>query len=166
MDPLPLHTIIWLVCWSFWLFPFCASSGSRLLPDKPLSVGSTITSDDGTFALGFFSPSSSGAKQYYIGIWYNNIPERTHVWVANHDNPITNASPGKLVLTNNSDLVLSDSRGLALWTTKNNFTSGTTGTSAVLLNSGNLVIRLPNGTDIWQSFHYPTDTILPNIATS
>jgi hypothetical protein len=85
------------------------------------------------------------------------------VWVANRDHSITSGSPGKLVLTNNSDLALSDSKGGTLWTTKNNITAGATGTAAILLDSGNLVIRLPNGTDIWQSFHYPTDTILPSM---
>uniref|UniRef100_A0A453Q1W6 non-specific serine/threonine protein kinase n=1 Tax=Aegilops tauschii subsp. strangulata TaxID=200361 RepID=A0A453Q1W6_AEGTS len=89
MDPLPLHTIIWLVCWSFWLFPFCASSGSRLLPDKPLSVGSTITSDDGTFALGFFSRAM----------------------------PITDPSSATLAFTSGSNLALSDTKGTLLWTT-------------------------------------------------
>ena len=117
MDPLPLHTIIWLVCWSFWLFPFCASSGSRLLPDKPLSVGSTITSDDGTFALGFFSLSSSTTKHYYVGIWYKNIPEDNFVWVANRAMPITEPSSATLAFTSGSNLALSDTKGMLLWTT-------------------------------------------------
>jgi hypothetical protein len=67
--------------------------------------------------------------------------------------------------------VLSDSQGHAVWTTANNITDTDTGAGAgagagayaVLLNSGNLVLRFPNGTDIWQSFHYLTDTILPNM---
>ncbi|XP_044421673.1 G-type lectin S-receptor-like serine/threonine-protein kinase B120 isoform X3 [Triticum aestivum] len=114
MDPLPLHTIIWLVCWSFWLFPFCASSGSHLLPDKPLSVGSTITSDDGTFALGFFSLSSSSTKHYYVGIWYKNIPEGNFVWVANRAMPITDPSSATLAFTSGSNLALSDTKGMNL----------------------------------------------------
>ncbi|VAH38409.1 unnamed protein product [Triticum turgidum subsp. durum] len=157
MATLPVFVLLSLIC--------VCKSDDRLTPAKPLSAGNKLVSSGGVFALGFFSPTNSTTGAY-VGIWYNNIPERTYVWVANRDNPITNASPGKLVLTNNSDLVLSDSRGLALWTTKNNFTSGTTGTSAVLLNSGNLVIRLPNGTDIWQSFQHPTDTVLPSMPLS
>ncbi|VAI63041.1 unnamed protein product [Triticum turgidum subsp. durum] len=114
MDPLPIHTMICLVCWSFWLFPFCASSGSRLLPDKPLSAGSTITSDDGTFALGFFSPSSSGIKHYYVGIWYKNIPQDNILWVANRAMPIADPSSATLALTKEFNLALSDTNGMNL----------------------------------------------------
>jgi hypothetical protein len=85
------------------------------------------------------------------------------VWVANRDNPITSSSPGKLVLTTGSDLVLSDSKGHTLWTIANSISPRGIKTTAILLDSGNLVIRLPNGTDIWESFHHPTDTILPNM---
>ncbi|KAM0920364.1 hypothetical protein ACQ4PT_007555 [Festuca glaucescens] len=154
MIPLPVFILLSLVC-------FCKSD-DRLTLVKPLSTGDKLVSSGGVFALGFFSPTNSTANSY-IGIWYNNIPERTYVWVANRDIQITSGSAGKLVLTNNSDLTLSDSKGSTLWTTMNNITSGTTGTAVILLDSGNLVVRLPNGTDIWQSFHYPTDTILPNM---
>uniref|UniRef100_A0A453DBK5 non-specific serine/threonine protein kinase n=1 Tax=Aegilops tauschii subsp. strangulata TaxID=200361 RepID=A0A453DBK5_AEGTS len=58
------------------------------------------------------------------GIWYHDIPERTYVWVANRDNPIGSGLSGKLVLTNSSDLVLSDSKGRILWRTANNVTAG------------------------------------------
>ncbi|VAH53780.1 unnamed protein product [Triticum turgidum subsp. durum] len=154
MAPLQVFVLLSLIC--------LCKSDDRLTPAKPLAAGDKLVSDNGVFALGFFYPKNSTADSY-VGIWYNNIPEPTYVWVANRDNPITNASPGKLVLTNNSDLILSDSQGRALWTTMNNFTSGTTGNAAILLDSGNLVIRMPNGTDIWQSFHHPTDTILPGM---
>ncbi|CAM0902454.1 unnamed protein product [Alopecurus aequalis] len=154
MTPLPVLILLSLIC-------FCKSD-DRITSAEPLSTADKLVSSGGVFALGFFSPTNSSANTY-IGIWYNKIPERTYVWVANRDSPITGGSSGKLVLTNNSDLVLSDSKGSTLWATMNNFTSGTTGTAAILLDSGNLVVRLPNGTDIWQSFLYPTDTILPGM---
>ncbi|KAM3370556.1 hypothetical protein ACQJBY_018094 [Aegilops geniculata] len=154
MTPLPVFVLLSLVC-------FCKSD-DRLTPEKSLNAGDKLVSSGGIFALGFFTPANSTADTY-IGIWYNKIPERTYVWVANRDKPIKNGSPGKLAMSSNSDLVLSDSQGRTLWTTTNNFTSATTGTAAILFDSGNLVIRLPNGTDIWQSFHYPTDTALPDM---
>ncbi|KAM3245175.1 hypothetical protein ACQJBY_056482 [Aegilops geniculata] len=167
MDPLPLHTIIWLVYWSFWLFPFCASSGSRLLPDKPLSAGSIITSDDGTFALGFFFLSNSSTKHYYVGIWYKNIPEDNVVWVANRAMPITDPSSATLAFTNGSNLALSDTNGQLLWTTNisatGNSSSEVTGGEATLDNSGNFVLRSSHGIILWQSFNDPADTLLPGM---
>ncbi|XBI95250.1 hypothetical protein VPH35_031755 [Triticum aestivum] len=154
MTPLPVFVLLSLVC-------FCISD-DRLTTAKPLNARDKLVSSGGVFALGFFTPANSTADTY-IGIWYNKIPQPTYVWVANRDNPIKNGSPGKLVMSSNSDLVLSDSQGRTLWTTTNNFTSATTGTAAILFDSGNLVIQLPNGKHIWQSFDYPTDTALPDM---
>ncbi|KAM3390993.1 hypothetical protein ACQJBY_012567 [Aegilops geniculata] len=146
------------------LFPF-SKSDDQLTQGKPLSRGDLLVSKDGVFALGFFSPANSN-KSLYVGIWFYNIPEssRAIVWVANRDNPATTASPATLAISVKSDLVLSDSEGRALWMTKNNITADEdTRASAVLLDTGNLVLRSPNGTVIWQSFDHPTDTILPGM---
>ncbi|WVZ87313.1 hypothetical protein U9M48_033970 [Paspalum notatum var. saurae] len=145
------------------LSPFCQSS-NQLTQTKPLFPKDMLISEGGDFALGFISPTNSSNK-LYIGIWYHNIPERTVVWVANRDNPITTpSSSAKLAVSNNSELVLSDSQGHTLWmTTTNNIASGGAGASAVLLNSGNFVLQSPNGTIVWQSFDHPTDTMLPTM---
>ncbi|RCV35589.1 hypothetical protein SETIT_7G251700v2 [Setaria italica] len=135
-------------------------SNNQLTQAKPLFLKDKLVSEGGDFALGFFSPTNSSRK-LYIGIWYNSIPERTVVWVANRDNPINSPSSAKLAITNNSELVLSDSQGQSIWKTNN--TRGGAGAFAVILNSGNFVLRLPNGRDIWQSFDHPTDTILPTM---
>lgn len=68
--------------------PSCASV-NKLVVGKPLSPGDVIVSSDGTFALGFFSPSDSTPAKQYLGIWYNSIPKQlTVVWVANRETPI------------------------------------------------------------------------------
>ncbi|KAM3371384.1 hypothetical protein ACQJBY_018669 [Aegilops geniculata] len=146
------------------LFPF-SKSDDQLTQGKPLSPGDILVSKDGVFALGFFSPANS-SKSLYVGIWFYNIPEssRAIVWVANRDNPAATASPATLAISVKSDLVLSDSEGRTLWMTKNNITADEDArASAVLLDTGNLVLRSPNGTVIWQSFDHPTDTILPGM---
>ncbi|XP_037481880.1 G-type lectin S-receptor-like serine/threonine-protein kinase At1g11300 [Triticum dicoccoides] len=145
-------------------------SDDRLVPGKPLSPGSTIISDGGAFALGFFSPnnSTSTLAKLYLGIWYNDIPELTVVWVANRETPVINNSSSSpvLSLTNTSNLVLSkgDGSGRVLWTTANKAAApGSSTPVAVLLNTGNLVIRSSNGTMLWQSFDHNTDTFLPGM---
>lgn len=167
MDSLHVHIIICLVCWSACLLPFCASSGSRLLPNKPLSADTTIISDDGTFALGFFSPSSSGTKHYYVAIWYNKIPKDNVVWVANRAMPISDPSSATLALTNGSNLALSETTGQLLWmaniSTTGNSSQEATGGEATLDNTGNFILRSSQGNILWQSFDYPTDTLLPGM---
>ena len=64
----------------------------------------TLVSKDGSFVLGFFTPSKSTNR--YLGIWYNNIPVTTVVWVAN---PLRNAMKdlfGVLLVNNSGSLVL------------------------------------------------------------
>ncbi|TKV95437.1 hypothetical protein SEVIR_9G362800v4 [Setaria viridis] len=152
------------------LLPPCASD-DRIVPGKPLSPGATIVSEDGSFALGFFSPSNSTPAKLYLGIWYNDIPEFTVVWVANRDAPVTNATsptPTLSLAAGTTDLVLSDADGRPVWTTNVTGAPSTpapppTGLAAVLLNNGDLVIRSPNGTALWQSFEHPADTLLPGM---
>jgi hypothetical protein len=148
--------------------PLSASSDSRLLPGKPLSAGTTIISDDGTFALGFFSlpSSSSGTKHYYLGIWYKNIPKDNVVWVANRATPIIDPSSVTLALTNGPNLALSDTNGQLLWmtniSTKGNSSPEASGGEATLDSNGNFILRSSQGI-LWQSFDYPTDTLLPGM---
>uniref|UniRef100_A0A0E0LYG7 non-specific serine/threonine protein kinase n=1 Tax=Oryza punctata TaxID=4537 RepID=A0A0E0LYG7_ORYPU len=158
MHPLPLHCIIFLllISWPFSLVFFCAST-SMLAPGMTLTPGKNLISDQGTFALGFFSPSNS-TEMMYVGIWFNNIPQCTVVWVANRDSPITHASSAKLSMANNSVLVLSETDSHILWMAANTYVSRNS--SAKLLNNGNLVVLSSNGAMLWQSFENPSDAIL------
>ncbi|TVU16224.1 hypothetical protein EJB05_39776, partial [Eragrostis curvula] len=150
----------------FILLFLCSTSQSedQLTQAKPLSPGDELISEGGDFALGFFSTTNSNTS-LYIGIWYHNLPERerTVVWVANRDSPITTPS-AQLAISNSSELVLSDRKSPALWTSSAaNATAGGAGAVAVLKSSGNFVLRSSNGTTIWQSFDHPTDTVLPTV---
>ncbi|CAL5025259.1 unnamed protein product [Urochloa decumbens] len=155
-----LLDMVYIAIFILIFFSSLCQSDDKLTQAKPLFPKDMLVSEGGDFALGFFSPTNS-SKKLYIGIWYHKLPKRTVVWVANRDNPITTPL-AKLAISNHSELVLSDSRGHTLWKTTNNMSAGARA-FAVLLNSGNFVLRLPNGTDIWQSFDHPTDSILPTM---
>jgi hypothetical protein len=157
-----------LLC--FLLLPSCASE-DKLVVGKPLSPGDVIVSGDGAFALGFFSPSNSTPGRLYLGIWYNGIPNLTVVWIANRETPASSPAP-TLALSNASNLVLSDADGRVVWSTNaivgngtvpSSGAAGSASAAATLTNSGNLELRSPNGTMLWQSFDHPTDTFLPDM---
>ncbi|KAL0535119.1 hypothetical protein IC582_029442 [Cucumis melo] len=121
--------------------------------------GSTqiLVSAKKNFVLGIFTPQ--GSKFQYLGIWFNNIPQ-TIVWVANRDNPIVNSTGrlefrrGNIVLLNEADGILWSS--ISLGTTKDPV--------AQLLDTGNWVVRESGSEDyVWQSFDYPSDTLLPGM---
>ncbi|TVU16240.1 hypothetical protein EJB05_39792, partial [Eragrostis curvula] len=144
------------------LFPFLVSlcaSDDQLTPAKPLTFpNDKLVSSNGVFAMGFFSRSQTNSRtRFYIGIWYNNIPKREVVWVANRDNPIIIPSSATLAVTDRSDIVLSDpDEGRIYWSMENNVTAtGGAGASVTLSNDGNLILPSSNGTILWQSFDHP-----------
>ncbi|MCD9643236.1 hypothetical protein HAX54_030534, partial [Datura stramonium] len=61
------------------------SSANTIRPGEIFKDGDNITSPQGKFILGFFSPADS--TQRYLGIWYANVPEQTVAWVANRNKP-------------------------------------------------------------------------------
>ncbi|GMN67205.1 hypothetical protein TIFTF001_036272 [Ficus carica] len=129
---------------------------------QQVSDGRTLVSKEGMFEFGFFSPGNS--KHRYVGIWYKNISVQTVVWLANRCNPL-NDSSGFLTVTPNGSLVLLSQNESVIWST--NSSKQAKKPIAQLLNTGNLVLREEEDTNsenyLWQSFDYPTDTILPGM---
>ncbi|XVF77709.1 hypothetical protein PTKIN_Ptkin14bG0068700 [Pterospermum kingtungense] len=144
------------------LFSKASIAVDMISPSESLTDGMTLVSKDGSFELGFFSPGSS--KNRYLGIWYNNIPIQTVVWVANRITPI-NDTTGLLKIESSGKIVLLAQNQTTVWSTN---------TTVVVLNpilqlqdSGNLVVRDGSDTSsdkyLWQSFDYPSDTMLPGM---
>ena len=129
---------------------------------QSLSDGTTLVSKDGSFALGFFSLGNSTNR--YLGIWYNNIPVTTVVWVANRRNPIKDLS-GVLMVNSSGSLVLLSQNTTVAWLA--NSTKEAQYPIVELLGSGNLVLRDEKDENpenyLWQSFNYPSDTWLPGM---
>ncbi|KAL7123318.1 hypothetical protein ACP275_01G099000 [Erythranthe tilingii] len=125
-----------------------------------ITDGDTLISSGGTFELGFFSPGNSNNR--YVGIWFKNITAFTVVWVANRNNPLTNSSGAALKITEPGVLALVTGSNRIIWST--NTSRVARNPFVKLLDSGNLVVKEGNDDNyLWQSFDYPTNTILPGM---
>ncbi|KAK2383210.1 G-type lectin S-receptor serine/threonine-protein kinase RKS1 [Trifolium repens] len=144
-------------------FSFCSCSSDTISSDKPIRDGELLISNSKTFALGFFTPGKSTSR--YVGIWFNNLPIQTVVWVANRDSPINDTS-GILSIDPDGNLVLHHNFStIPIWSTNVSFPQSQRNSSRViaqLTDIANLVLMLSNTkTVLWESFDHPTDTMLP-----
>ncbi|XVE95673.1 hypothetical protein REPUB_Repub02eG0118900 [Reevesia pubescens] len=108
-------------------------------------------SESGQFAFGFY-PYGNG---FSVGIWFENIQQKTVVWTANRDEPPF-PSDATLLLSPEGRLVVQQRQGRETIIANATFAS-----SASMLNSGNFVLFDSSSEIIWQTFDSPTDTILP-----
>ncbi|VFQ83275.1 unnamed protein product [Cuscuta campestris] len=137
--------------------------GDTISADQSLSGDQTIASSN--FVLGFFKPGN--ASKYYVGIWYKNVTKQTVVWVANRETAVSDKARAELKIVSGNLVILDESK-IAVWNTSITPTgTGDGAVSAVLLDSGNLILREGSGPDLgsstplWQSFDNPADTWLP-----
>ncbi|KAF7120012.1 hypothetical protein RHSIM_Rhsim13G0164200 [Rhododendron simsii] len=141
-------------------FQFCTPTDT-ITTTQSLKDGASLISSNQTFALGFFTPGKSTNR--YLGIWYYNVSEQTVVWVANRGDPINDTS-GSLSFDGTGNLVVTGpDRTKPVWSTNVSDPTVAKNSSAQLRDSGNLVVLDSNGLVVWQSFDYPTNTILPNL---
>ncbi|KAL5228070.1 hypothetical protein ABZP36_016335 [Zizania latifolia] len=156
-----------LVATAFFSWPAIANDSI----DQAASItgNQTLVSVNGIFELGFFEVQKDGrVSRPYVGIWYANMSGRpTVVWVANRQDPVVD-TPGVLKLSADGRLAIIDGQNTTVWrsspTPSENITRGAT---ASLLDTGNFVVssdgsRSPKSM-VWQSFDYPTDTLLPGM---
>ncbi|PIN04200.1 Serine/threonine protein kinase [Handroanthus impetiginosus] len=130
-----------------------------LFPNQTIVSGQTLISQSQIFELGFFSGNR------YLGLWYKSTPDIV-VWVANRENPITNTREVLLAIAENGTLAIT-SCGRIVWSAKS--FEPASNPVLQLLDNGNLVIVDKNrespseGSFVWQSFDYPSDTLLPGM---
>ncbi|KAK6158496.1 hypothetical protein DH2020_005810 [Rehmannia glutinosa] len=138
------------------------SSLDTLRQGYNLNSSSQLVSAKRIFTLGFYTPR--GSNNSYLAVWYTN-GSYPPVWIGNRENPIPqNTDPiltidttGKLIITRGggeSIVIYSGESGMNL--------------SATLLDTGNFVVTemSSNGSSgeiLWQSFDYPTNTLLPGM---
>nr|POE63948.1 g-type lectin s-receptor-like serine/threonine-protein kinase [Quercus suber] len=126
---------------SLFLFYFVFSDAADSITQSQSlsdSKGTNLVSKNGGFVLGFFNTGNSTNR--YLGIWYNNIPVRTVVWVANR-HKITD-SFGVLKLNSSGSLLLLSQNKTIAWLANSTKEAGIP--VVELLDSGNLVLREEN----------------------
>nr|GMC88389.1 putative receptor protein kinase ZmPK1 [Ipomoea batatas] len=115
-----------------------------------------LTSPDNTFSCGFYG---LGTNAFWFAIWFTNSRDKTVVWVANRRTPVNRRGSKVSLQKHGGALTLTDVDGKLVWETN---TSATDVNKAELLETGNLVLKNSKGDVFWQSFGFPTDTLLPS----
>lgn len=128
-----------------------------------VAIGSIVTANE--ISSPWLSPSSDFAfgfqkirdqNLFLLSIWYYKIPDKTIVWYVNSINPVPQGSTVKL--DPQKGIVLRDPQGLELWNSAGFYGQVDHG---FLNDTGNFVLLGSDNTLLWESFRFPTDTILP-----
>ncbi|GMN73291.1 hypothetical protein TIFTF001_052150, partial [Ficus carica] len=120
-----------------------------------LDTGQTLVSFGETFELGFFSPPNSNNR--YVGIWFKNVANRTVVWVANRDRPLTDSSGIFKITETGNIVILNNKTENPLWASNSSAKDPT----LQLLSTGNLVVEDGSSKNYaWQSFDHPCETLI------
>ncbi|XP_051128440.1 receptor-like serine/threonine-protein kinase SD1-8 [Andrographis paniculata] len=155
---------VWGFLFPLTLLPLLAASIDLITTTQFIAGDQTLVSAGEEFELGFFL-SGKSTTNWYVGIWYKKIGEKTIVWVANRDSPVVNSSGVFKISSGDGNLVLLDKSGKSVWSS--NYPNKNEKTVAELLDNGNLVLRRENDENptnyLWQSFDHPTDTLLPGM---
>ncbi|KAL9256137.1 putative receptor protein kinase ZmPK1 [Drosera capensis] len=126
---------------------------SSLSVEKPDDV---LVSSNGVFSAGFYEV---GDNSFCFAIWFTSSTDKTTVWMANRDYPV-NGWRSRLMLSKSGDLVLTDAGHSMSWSTNTRLNSSIH-LELQLLDTGNLVLMAASTSKLWQSFDFPTDTLLP-----
>uniref|UniRef100_M8C0P3 Receptor-like serine/threonine-protein kinase n=1 Tax=Aegilops tauschii TaxID=37682 RepID=M8C0P3_AEGTA len=141
-----------------------ASGGHMLGAGSSLSVEDHerpfLVSPDATFSCGFL-PAVDVDNAFYFSLWFTAATDRTAVWTANPGAPV-NGRISRVSFGADGKLALADANGTTVWDSK---AAGNKYFTVSLLDTGNLRVGDPStGRAVWQSFEWPTDTLLPSQA--
>ncbi|XP_028795114.1 G-type lectin S-receptor-like serine/threonine-protein kinase At4g03230 [Neltuma alba] len=124
---------------------------------QSLGTSDTLVSANGNFELGFFTRGNS--TKYYVGMRFKKVPKDNIVWVANRELAASDSN-AVLTVTDDGNLAVKNDRMVYFVTNISDISN----THVMLLDSGNLLLMNNSNLNIlWQSFHNPTNTLLPGM---
>ncbi|RWR90121.1 Glycosyl transferase, family 51 [Cinnamomum micranthum f. kanehirae] len=112
--------------------------------------GAFLSSPNATFTASICNPSSQ--SNFYLCVIHSK--SNTIIWSANRDSPISNSD--SMTLTQNG-ITITRSNGSLAWSTP---PSPSPVSALRLLENGNLMLLDRYNASMWQSFDYPTDTVV------
>ncbi|KAL5711497.1 hypothetical protein ACHQM5_021945 [Ranunculus cassubicifolius] len=165
---LPLYVVQF-----FFLFLLTVVESTPILLN--ITVGSTLSSSSPNQTAFWLSPSENFAfgfykthpnkEEYTVGIWLAKSCHKTLVWELDRSQPLLSATTSSVLFDQDGLFKLqvtgNKNRGLENYT-RNLFGNmvKTPASYAAMQDDGNFVIYDSKSRIIWQSFDYPTDTIL------
>lgn len=143
----------------------CAqTNGTRIPTGSSLIAGNSSLqpwrSPSNDFAFGFHKVDNDDNHVFLLAIWFYKVPENNIVWFAKADdnNPVFAPKGSKIELTASTGLVLRNPNGGEIWKSEP-ITSSIA--FATMNDTGNFVLVDSINGSIWESFKYPTNTLLP-----
>ncbi|GLJ05470.1 hypothetical protein SUGI_0018760 [Cryptomeria japonica] len=153
MAPIQIHSFIFLLIQIL----FCASAQKQ----QNITLGSTLSpsqnskwvSSNGQFAFGLYPLTPT---LYVVGVWFDSVIPKTLAWTVLKENKHIPVGKKSSLQLKENGLRLNDDRKNVLWSSESSDIA-----TAVMLDNGNFVLLNAFFDIIWQSFEYPTDTLLP-----
>ncbi|KAK1548927.1 hypothetical protein Q3G72_008260 [Acer saccharum] len=150
--------LILLLC----LLPYfaIAETAGRVPVGETLTAGNEASpwlSPSSDFAFGF-QELKDNKDLFLLSIWYHKIQEKTIVWYGYGDAAAVAPRGSQVELTVDRGLILKDPQGQEIWNSDVGLGAVAYG---VMNDTGNFVLVSGNSDELWDSFSYPTDTLLP-----